>query len=132
VSLPTCALPGSVSITGTNPATATMTITTTAAGNTSAATPPLRDFLLGGGATLAMIFFFGVPARRRAWRTLFGLLVVIVTMAGIGCGSVANQNHGTGPVVAATTAGNYTFTITAVDATTELQGSSTTITITVN
>jgi hypothetical protein len=131
--LPTCSIPATISISGTNAVSATLTITTNA-GTTGDAVPPLKKFFVGGGAALAMILFFGVPARRRAWRALFGLLVAVFLMSGIGCGTgsiPANHSNPGNPGTAATTAGTYTFTVTASDAATQVVGSSTTVTVTV-
>ena len=50
---------------------------------------PLYDklFAVGGGAALASIAFFGMPARRRSWRTLLAVVVFAALAAqGIGCG----------------------------------------------
>ncbi|HEX4004797.1 MAG TPA: protease pro-enzyme activation domain-containing protein [Acidobacteriaceae bacterium] len=132
--LPACAIPATVSVTGTSAVTATLTITTNG-GTSSTATPPLNKLFLGGGAALAMGLLFGIPARRRAWRTLLGLLVVVITMAGVGCGGGSTSSrttNPTGPSGPSTTAGTYVFTVNALDAATELIGSSTTVTVTVN
>ena len=42
-----------------------------------------------GGAALACIFLFGMPARRRSWQSLIGSLALIVVAFGVtGCGAV--------------------------------------------
>jgi len=66
-----------VSIAGAGAATATLTISTTPA--TMAAALPLRrpgqaNWYAIGGATLAVILFSGLAARRRKWLTLIGML----------------------------------------------------------
>jgi len=59
--------------------------------------PSRRNLLTAtGGAVLACVLFFGIPARRRSWRVMLGLLVVLVTMAGIGCGGGNNNGGGGG------------------------------------
>jgi trimeric autotransporter adhesin len=136
-----CSVPASVTISGTSAAPATFTVSTTAA-SSAAATAPLRKFFLGGGAVLAAVFFFGVPARRRAWQTMLGLLVAIFLISGIGCTNVqgptgssgggSGGGGGSGQTIPGTTAGAYTFTVSAVDAITEQLHSTTTITVTVN
>jgi hypothetical protein len=129
--VPTFALPTSVTISGTTPATATLTVFTTAP-TTSALTSPLKNYFLGGGAALAMVLFFGIPARRRAWRTLFGLFVAVVLISGVGCSTSTPVNHGGGGQPnPGTTAGTYTFTVTAMDNLTQQITSTTTVTVTV-
>jgi trimeric autotransporter adhesin len=137
---PSCAVPASVTISGTGAATATFSVSTTAA-TSSALAPPLGKFFLGGGAVLAAVLFFGIPARRRAWQTMLGLLVAIFLISGIGCtniqggktgGGGGGSGSGGGQSSPGTTAGAYTFTVSAVDALTQQLHSTTTITVTVN
>lgn len=59
-------------------------------GNTANATPHgdrLRLLLGGGGATLACVLLLTIPARRRAWRNMLGM-IAFVCIAGftLGCG----------------------------------------------
>jgi len=63
-----------------------------------------------GGATVALLLFFGLPKRRRNWLAMLGLLVVLVAAAGIGCGGVNNTGGGGGNT--GTTPGTYTLTVT--------------------
>jgi hypothetical protein len=68
----------------------------------------------GGGAVLALLAFFGIPARRRSWRSMLGMLLL---MAGLG--SLAGCGGGGGPTTTTitdpgTTAGSYVFTVTGV------------------
>jgi hypothetical protein len=48
-------------------------------------------WLLGGGTTLACIFLFGIPARRKGWQGIITVLVctVLVSSSVLGCGSNA-------------------------------------------
>ena len=108
---PTCSIGQSATISGTQPETATLTIDTTAA--SSAALH--RLFTLGGGATLAALFFFWLPIRRRRWQALLGMfLLIALASAANGCGgngaklSTVGQSGGN----SGTTAGNYTITVT--------------------
>jgi hypothetical protein len=81
-----------------------------AASNAKLHNPLKRIFTLGGSATLAALFFFWLPLRRRTWRTLFSLLMFsAIAAAAIGCihGIAANV-----PANSGTTAGNYTVTVT--------------------
>jgi trimeric autotransporter adhesin len=76
---------------------------------------PSSRFAAGGGAALAvLIFFFGIPARRRSWRNLLG---IVIAMAVIGvlssCGGGSGGGGNTNPTNPGTTAGTYTFTVTS-------------------
>jgi len=124
---PTCSVPASVTISGTTAATATLTVTTTAASSAALAMPQL---FLGGGATLAMLFFFGVPGRRRAWRGLFMLVAIALVGGAIGCGNHTNTTTGGGHN--GTTTGTYTVTVTGKDTATGQITSSTAVTLTVD
>lgn len=125
--LPTCSVPASVTISGTTSATATLTANTT--GATAALERPLERFLLGGGATLAMLLFFGIPARRRAWRGMLSVVAILFIGAAIGCGGGGGGNKNTNP---GTTPGTYTITVNSADAATGKVKASTTVTLTVN
>lgn len=121
--LPGCTVTSGSPITitnGTASGSTTVTITTTAAtanldrrglpGGTGA----------GGGMILALLVFFGIPARRRNWRNLLGLLLVIAALGAVSaCGGGGGGGAGgggggggSGSGNPGTTAGNYTFTIT--------------------
>jgi hypothetical protein len=68
----------------------------------------------GSGALLSLLVFFGIPARRRSWRSMLGMLLL---MAGLG--SLAGCGGGGGPTTTTitdpgTTAGSYVFTVTGV------------------
>jgi len=116
-----------VSITGTNSGTATLTISTTAATSALLYNPEHHGFPwhTEGGAALACILLIGIPARRRRWRTMLGMLALLVTLSGGvlacgggGCGGIgtgANNNPGT-------TAGAYTITVSGTSGTTTATG----------
>jgi hypothetical protein len=113
---PTCAVPTQAAVTGTGAVTATLTVYTTGA-LTSAPTgyfakaknPRKRIFAIGGGAVMSALFFFGVPGRRRRWKTLLSLLLfAFIGGAVLGCGGVGN----TGPANPGTSPGTYTVTVT--------------------
>jgi len=129
VSPPTLALSAlSVSITGTAPVTATATITTTAltyAMQKPANRIPSRWYE-GGGMTLAGLLLLGIPARRRGWRSMLGLLLFVGVGLSVGCGVHLNAVK-----TEATSPGNYVFSVSGVDQATGLLKSSTTITVTV-
>jgi len=127
---PTCSLGtgSSVTISGTKASTATLTVSTTAASSSALEKPLKKFFIPSGGAALAMVLLFGIPARRRAWRTLFSLLAVIVVISAIGCGG----SSGTKTSNPGTTAGAYTVTVTGTDAATGKITSNTAVSLTVN
>ncbi len=61
-------------------------------------------FGAGGGAVLAFLLFLGIPARRRSWRSMLGILVMMAALGSLAaCG---------GSGKASMTAGTYTFTVT--------------------
>jgi hypothetical protein len=102
-----------VSVSGTTAATATLTIATTAS-TTSALKYPGGDNLRwaeAGGGVLACVLLFGIPARRRGWRTMAGgLLLAIASVGGMaGCGGGGGGGSVTNP---GTTAGAYQITVT--------------------
>jgi len=124
----TCTLsPASVTISGASAQTSTLTITTTAP--TTAENKPVKSFWpSAGGAALAMVFFFGIPARRRNWISMLGLLVFFVSAAAIGCGG-GGSGGGGGGGNSGTTPGSYSVTVTGTAGST---APTTTVTVTVN
>jgi hypothetical protein len=115
---PTCNIPSSVTATGAA-ATATMTITSTAPASGELVSPwPNRTpwFAANGVLTLAGILFFGAPLfgipqrgrKRRSWLSFAFVLAILASF--VGCGG---SSGGGGVGVPGTTAGNYTFTVTA-------------------
>jgi len=109
----TCSVnPSSVTLSsGTASGTAALTIKTTAASLNH------RDAPLGplfeGGAVMAGVFLFGIPACRRRWNTVLTLVMVIFLMAVLGCGGGSKSGSGSG-----TPAGNYTVTVTGTSGST--------------
>jgi subtilase family serine protease len=122
----TCSIPASVSVSGVT--TAALSIGTTAA--TSALAQPKNLFWpTTGGAVLALVVFFGIPARRRNWPAMLGLFVLFVSLGAIGCGGGGgNKGGGGGGGNAGTTAGTYTVTVTG---TSDTITQTTTVTLTV-
>jgi hypothetical protein len=108
-------------------------VTTTATFSSTASTGELaypktnRWYTAAGGAALACVFFFGIPSRRRGWRSMLGLLIFLVGMAGVGCGGGGGGNSGS----TGTTPGTYTFTVTGTDSVTKTITSSATVTLNV-
>lgn len=80
-------------------ATVTIPVSSTTAKNSAPAPLNHRDgWLAGGGTALACILLFTIPARRRSWRNMLGLIVIaMVTVTfGIGCGSGGGGTPGGG------------------------------------
>jgi hypothetical protein len=129
----TCSLsPASVTISGATAQTSTLTITTTTA---SSAQNEMKKLFWpsAGGATLALLLFFGLPKRRRNWLAMLGLLAVFAGLAGMGCGGGGGGgctvNCGGGNT--GTTPGTYTLTVTGTSGTTVVTLSPS-VTVTVN
>ena len=113
-----------VSITGTSAGTATLTISTTAPTSAALVYPkrPGVPWYATGGATLACLLLFGIPTRRRSWRTMLGLLALLAFLAGgvLSCGGGGGGGGGGGNP--GTTAGAYTITVTGTSGTTTATG----------
>jgi Bacterial Ig-like domain (group 3)/FG-GAP-like repeat len=118
-----------VSITSASAGTATLAVSTTAATAATLAYPAHKGagWYSAGGAVLAGLLLFGIPRRRRNWRTLFSMLIFFAILVGgvTACGGKSNSGT-TGN--SGTTAGTYTVTVTATSGTITAQ---TTINITV-
>jgi subtilase family serine protease len=113
--LPTCSASGTVALSATTKSgSATLTVTTTPSTTSELRKPAGRDGLFGagGGAVLALLVFFGIPARRRSWRAMLGMVVLLVTLGSLAaCGGGGSSGGGT-TTIPGTTAGTYTFTVT--------------------
>jgi subtilase family serine protease len=116
-----CSLsPTSVTLSGTAKQTSTLTVGTTAATTAGLAVPRIgngKGWLgAGSGAALALLAFFGIPARRRNWRSLVSILIAMVALGALsscGGGSAANSSSSGGSSSnPGTTAGTYTVTVT--------------------
>jgi Pro-kumamolisin, activation domain/Bacterial Ig-like domain (group 3) len=108
-------------------ATAVATVTTTAASTTVSrlASPRFGGKRrgwegAGGGAVLALLWFVGVPARRRKWQSIVGVLFLTMALGSLAaCGGGGGGGGGTGGGGGGTTtdpgtaAGTYTFTVVA-------------------
>ena len=108
--------------------TSTLTVTTTAATSSALDSPLNKLFAVGGGLAVAGLLFFGIPARRRSWSTILGVLVFAAIVGlGIGCGSSGGNSGGT---TGGTTTGAYTITVTGTSG--SLPAQTTTVNVTVN
>jgi subtilase family serine protease len=115
-------------------ATGTATVSTRAA-TTSALELPLAPGkgrgLLDGGAVLALVILFGIPARRRSWRAMLGALVLMIALGSLAaCGG--GGGGGGGNSDPGTASGAYTFTVTGTGTPAQTTGNTTTFTVTVN
>jgi hypothetical protein len=81
-----------------------------------------------GGAAMACLLLFGILPRRCSWRTMFGLLVCFVVLAGgvVACGGNGNSNTssagGGGTRNPGTTPGTYTVTVVGTSGALSSQG----------
>lgn len=125
-----------VSIVGAAQGTATLTISTTAATMSSLVhpgRPAAVSWHSAGTAVLSLVLFFWTSARRRKFRTMLGVPILLVALTGgvLGCsgggGSLTGPGGG-GHGNPGTTAGNYTVTVTGVSGATTATG---TLTLTV-
>jgi subtilase family serine protease len=105
-----------VSITTSAAGTATLTISTTAATSGALAYParPGAGWYPMGGAALACVLLFCIPARRRSWRAMLGMIALLFILAGgvAACSSGGGGGGGGGGGNPGTTAGAYTITVT--------------------
>ncbi len=132
---PTCTVPATLAISSSTVATTTASVATTAPTSGALTYPETNRernhwYTTAGGAALACLLFFGIPARRRGWKSLLSLMVFLVAMAGVGCGGGGGGNNNSG--TPGTTVGSYTFTVTATDSKTSTITNKGTITVTVN
>ena len=80
-------------------------------------------------------FLSWIPARRRAWRQMLGILVLVAALGALsscGGGGSGGGGGGGGSSDPGTTAGTYTFTVQATGSPTVTPAVSTTFIITVN
>ena len=118
---PSCSITSGASLNlgTTNPGTAVATVSSTAA-TADLVVPAFgkgKGWLgAGSGAVLALLFFFRIPARRRSWRAMLGILIAMVAlgvMSSCGGGGGGGGGGGTNPTNPGTAAGTYTFTVTS-------------------
>ena len=130
-----CSIPSTAVAMG---GTAMATVTTTAPFTASLVYPDARGkgrgwAGAGGGAVLAFVVFLGIPARRRSWRSMLGLLVLMAALGGLtSCGGGSSGGGGGGQSDPGTTAGTYTFTVYSTGNPPVTPAVTTTFTVTVN
>jgi hypothetical protein len=104
-----------VSITGSAAGTATLTITTKATGGCAQTyqTPHGFFWYTEGGAALACLLLFSIPARRRRWRLALAMWVLLAALMGVflACGSSSSRIVDC-PGTPGTPTGTYTVTVT--------------------
>ncbi|MGD1108224.1 MAG: protease pro-enzyme activation domain-containing protein [Terracidiphilus sp.] len=84
-----------------------------------------------GGAALALLFFLGIPAHRRGWRSMLCAIAAIMALGGLAaCKGFWDLPGGTSTT--GTTAGTYTFTVTGTGNPQVAAAVTTTFTVTVN
>jgi FG-GAP-like repeat len=113
---PTFGLTSPVILNGVANGTGTLTVTTTAVTSGALVRPESvgAPWYTAGGTALACLLFFGIPARRRRWRTLVGMFVLLALLSGglVSCGGKSKGGGGGGGGNPGTTAGTYTITVT--------------------
>jgi hypothetical protein len=140
--VPTCAAtsgsPVTLSTTATT-GTATVTVTTTAATSGALVRPDFRrnrtTLASLGVAAFALLALLGIPAQRRSWRAMLGVLVLLAalgSLAACGGGGGGSSGGGGGTSNPGTTAGTYTFTVTGTGNPAVTPAPTTTFTLTVN
>ena len=126
---------GGVTINSTNSVGDTLTITTVAPSSPSCTNTTGQghqaSWYTATGSALAVVLLFGIPARRRRWRGLLGifLLLAAFTSAVTACGGSGHGGVACPQVIMpGTTTGNYAITVTG---TAGSQSQTTTLTLTV-
>jgi hypothetical protein len=107
-----------VTLTSASAVSATLTVATTAASSAQATPTRPIPWYSTGSMALACILLIGIPARRRHWQKVLGILVILTALSGglfaCGGGGTATSNGGGGGnnTNSGTTAGTYTITVT--------------------
>jgi hypothetical protein len=101
----TCSIqPASITLNGTTAVTTILTASTTGAAS-SFNQPNKLLWPSAGGAALALVFLFGIPGRRRSWRTMLGMVLLLLAVCGAIPGCTGTLSHSTPP-------GLYSITVT--------------------
>jgi trimeric autotransporter adhesin len=131
LNLPGCALsPAALNVTGTTAVTSTLTISTTASNGAALVPGPLG---MGGlTAALALLFWFGIPRRRKAWQRLVIAIALAVSIGALGCGSGGGGSGSSGGGNSGTTPGSYSIIVTGTDAATGKITAQTTVSLVVD
>jgi hypothetical protein len=134
-----CTLAGGAAVTltsGTTSGTVTFSVATAAPVAAAVTYPQIRKngwTGAGTGAVLAVLMLVGIPARRRSWRQMLGVLVLMAALGGLaGCGSSSTSGGGGGQTDPGTAAGTYTYTVQATGNPSVTPAVSTTFSVVVN
>lgn len=128
---------------GGNPGGSSVTVYTTApaAALVKPALPGSGGAWGPGGMVLALVALLGIPARRRTWRSMLGVLVLLALYCGLSACGGGGSNIGSGGGgsggsggggSSGTTPGTYTFTVTATSNPAVTPTPTTTFTVLVN
>jgi hypothetical protein len=133
--LPTCTSSQAVTLSSsTTSGTATVTLDTTAAHSSAFASPKTdngNEYGAVGGTVLTLLAILGIPARRRGWKSLLSVLILMVLLTSLAAcgggsgGAPTSSNPGT-------TAGAYTITVSGSGNDSANTKVTTTFTLTVN
>jgi len=111
----------------------TATVTTSAATKSALQKPQIGGWgEAGSGALLAVLVFLGIPARRRGWRAMAGMLGLLFVLGGFAACGGGGSGGGGGTSDPGTTSGAYIFTVKATGGDPAATTSTTTFTVTVN
>ena len=106
-----------VTITGSGPTTAVLTVSTTPTGSSALddSERPGKAGYAGVSSLLTCFLFFGLRARRYKNRALFGLLIILIaiSVAMVGCGSNGGSEGSGGRTASGTTPGAYSVIVSA-------------------
>ena len=135
-----CTLAGGAAVTltsGTTSGTVTFSVATAAPVAAAVTYPQIRKNGWAGagtGAVLAVLMLAGIPARRRSWKQMLGVLVLMAALGGLaGCGSSSTSGGGGGGTGdPGTAAGTYTYTVQATGNPSVTPAVSTTFSVVVN
>ncbi len=115
---PTCSIAPTINLAANTAATTTLTINTTALSSLvkpgtgePGGTPARRLLAAGGGIALCSLLLWGMPARRRSWRSMLVALLAFGALGIIGCGGSSNSASSGTPT------GTYTAIVTGTSGT---------------
>ncbi len=138
---PTCSVTGTITYSsGTPSGSGTASVSTTSDQSALAFPTPAGQGPAWPGAAgrvavaLALLVFATIPGRRRSWRPLLGLVVLLTVLGGLSAcgGGGAATTTTTTTTTTETTAGSYTFTVTGTANDAASTTESTSFTVTVN
>ncbi len=137
--LPTCSATSSAVTLDSGAAIATATLTVSTPGATATLVRPglgKRETWLAanGGAALAVLILIGIPARRRRWLSMVGVLAVMAALGSLtACGgTVVRGSSSNSPGSPANTQTTYTFTVTGAGSPAVNPTPAATFTLTIN